>query len=184
MKITTKNFTGIKKSILLSVSLFLIASSSLAQKFGFIDSQYILDQIPEYKAAINELDKNAADWQKEIEAKYADIDKLYKIYQAEQFTLSDDLRTMKQNEIVNLETEVRELQKQRFGADGDLPKKRIDLLKPIQDKVDKAIRSIAEKEGLDYVFDKVSAVMVLYSNPKYDKSKDVLTFLGLTKPKS
>ena len=92
---------NIKKSILIFAGLIIIAGTSFAQKFGFVDTEFILNQIPEYKAAKAELDKNSADWQKEIEAKYAEIDKLYKTYQAEQILLTDDLRKKRENEIVN-----------------------------------------------------------------------------------
>ena len=173
-----------KKSILLFAGIVIIVSSSLAQKFGFVNTEYILNQIPEYKTANTELDKNSADWQKEIAAKYAEIDKLYKTYQAEQITLTDDLKQMRQNEIVNKEKDAKDLQKKYFGTDGDLSKKRTELIKPIQDKVDNAIKAVAEKEGLAIVFDKASAVMMLYTTPQYDKSKEVLLSLGITAPKS
>jgi outer membrane protein len=175
---------NMKKTILIFAGLIIIASSSFAQKFGFVDTEFILNQIPEYKAAKSELDKNSADWQKEIEAKYAEIDKLYKTYQAEQILLTDDLKKKRENEIVNKEKDARDLQKQRFGTDGDLFKKRMELVKPIQDKVYNAVKSVAEKAGLAIVFDKASDMMMLYAKPKYDKSEDVLIFLGVSKTKS
>lgn len=166
--------------------LFLAAFLSLtlagfAQKIGFVDTEYILNQIPEYKAAKSELDKTSADWQQEIEAKYAEIDKLYKAYQAEQILLTDDLRKKRENEIINREKEAKDLQKQRFGVDGDLFKKRMELVKPIQDKVYNAVKSVAEKSGIAIVFDKASDMMMLYANPKYDKSDEILQFLGYNK---
>jgi outer membrane protein len=173
-----------KKTILLFAGLVIIVSSSLAQKFGFVDTDYILNQIPEYKTANTELDKNSADWQKEIAAKYAEIDKLYKTYQAEQILLTDDLKKKRENEIVNKEKDARDLQKQRFGTDGDLFKKRMELVKPIQDKVYNAVKSVAEKAGLAIIFDKASDMMMLYASPKYDKSEDVLIFLGVSKTKA
>ena len=173
-----------KKSILVFTALIIMLGTSFAQKFGFVDTEYILNQIPEYKAAKSELDKNSADWQKEIEAKYAEIDKLYKTYQAEQILLTDDLRKKRENEIVNKEKDARDLQKQRFGTDGDLFKKRMELVKPIQDKVYNAVKSVSEKGGLAIVFDKASDMMMLYANSKYDKSDDVLIFLGYSKTKS
>ncbi|HEX7414012.1 MAG TPA: OmpH family outer membrane protein [Bacteroidia bacterium] len=175
---------NIKKTILGIAGIIIMASTSFAQKFGFVDTEYILSQIPEYKAAKAELDKNSADWQKEIEAKYAEIDKLYKTYQAEQILLTDDLRKKRENEIVNKEKDARDLQKQRFGTDGDLFKKRMELVKPIQDKVYNAVKTVAEKAGLAIIFDKASDMMMLYASPKYDKSDDILTFLGYSKTKS
>src|SRR5438132_977230 len=118
------------------LAIFLSATVvTFAQKIGYVDTEYILNQIPEYKAAKSELDKTSGDWQKEIEVKYAEIDKLYKAYQAEQILLTDDLRKKRENEIINREKEAKDLQKQRFGVDGDLFKKRMELVKPIQDKV-------------------------------------------------
>ena len=175
---------NIKKSILILAAVIMSASTAVAQKIGYVDTEYILNQIPEYKAAKAELDKTSADWQKEIEAKYAEIDKLYKTYQAEQILLTDDLRKKRENEIVNKEKEAKDLQKQRFGTDGDLFKKRMELVKPIQDKVYNAVKTIAEKGGLAIIFDKASDMMMLYANTKYDKSDDILVFLGYSKTKS
>lgn len=173
-----------KKIVLIIAGIMTMASVAVAQKIGYVDTEYILNQIPEYKAAKSELDKSSADWQKEIESKYAEIDKLYKAYQAEQILLTDDLRKKRENEIINREKEAKDLQKQRFGVDGDLFKKRMELVKPIQDKVYTAVKTVAEKGGIAIIFDKASDMMLLYANPKYDKSDDVLTFLGYNKTKS
>lgn len=170
-----------KKTVLITAAFVVMTFASIAQKLGYVDTEYILNQIPEYKAAKAELDKTSADWQKEIEAKYAEIDKLYKAYQAEQILLTDDLRKKRENEIINREKEAKDLQKQHFGVDGDLFKKRMELVKPIQDKVYNAIKTIAEKSGMGMIFDKASDMMMLYANPKYDKSDDVLSFLGYNK---
>jgi outer membrane protein len=172
-----------KKIVLIIAGSFIMASTAVAQKIGYVDTEYILNQIPEYKAAKAELDKSSADWQKEIEAKYAEIDKLYKAYQAEQILLTDDLRKKRENEIINREKEAKDLQKQRFGVDGDLFKKRMELVKPIQDKVYTAVKTVAEKGGIGIIFDKASDMMMLYANTKYDKSDDVLSFLGYNKTK-
>ncbi len=116
---------------------FALATSafSVAQKIAYVDTEYILGQIPEYKAAQAELDKTSIQWQKEIEAKYAEIDKMYKSYQAEQILLTEDMKKKREGDIVAKEKEAKDLQKQRFGVDGELFKKRQELVKPIQDKV-------------------------------------------------
>ncbi|MGZ3863710.1 MAG: OmpH family outer membrane protein [Bacteroidia bacterium] len=170
-----------KKAILIIAGFFTMTSVALAQKIGYVDTEYILNQIPEYKAAKAELDKASGDWQKEIETKYAEIDKLYKAYQAEQILLTDDLKKKRENEIINREKEAKDLQKQRFGVDGDLFKKRMELVKPVQDKVYNAVKTVAEKAGIAIIFDKASDMMMLYANPKYDKSDDILSFLGYNK---
>lgn len=166
----------------LFVFVSLVASAQgTAAKFGYVDTDYILGQIPEYKAAQSELDKTSIQWQKEIEAKYAEIDKLYKAYQADAILLTDDMKKKRENEIVNKEKEVKDLQKQRFGVDGELFKKRQELVKPIQDKVYNAIKVVAEKAGLGFILDKSGQVSILYANSKYDKSDEVLTQLGYKK---
>lgn len=172
-----------KKLVLSIIAITFISTISFAQKMGYVDTDYILSNIPEYKAAQTEIDKISVDWQKEIEAKYAEIDKLYKIYQAESVLLTDDMKKKRENEIINKEKEVKELQKQRFGVDGELFTKRMELVKPIQDKVYSAVKQVAEKSGLAFIFDKAGQVSLLYSNSKYDKSEDVLNFLGYNKTK-
>jgi len=134
-----------KKIILSLIVIISISTYSFAQKTGYVDTDYILSNIPEYKAAQAEMDKISVDWQKEIEAKYAEIDKLYKIYQAESVLLTDDMKKKRENEIINKEKEVKDLQKQRFGVDGELFTKRMELVKPIQDKVYNAVKQVAEK---------------------------------------
>ena len=174
---------SMKKVILSFITLIFISTYSFAQKMGYVDTDYILSNIPEYKAAQAEIDKISVDWQKEIEAKYAEIDKLYKIYQAESVLLTDDMKKKRENEIINKEKEVKDLQKQRFGVDGELFTKRMELVKPIQDKVYNAVKQVAEKSGLAFIFDKSGQVSLLYSNSKYDKSEDVLNLLGYNKSK-
>src|SRR3954468_10695830 len=133
----------------LLVSLMTAASGqSGTAKFSYVDTDYIMGQIPEYKAAVSELDKTSVQWQKEIELKFAEIDKLYKAYQADAILLTDDMKKKRENEIVNKEKEVKELQKLRFGVDGELFKKRQELVKPLQDKVYNAVKTVADRKGL------------------------------------
>ncbi len=170
------------KNVLFTVlTIIFISMTAVAQKTGFVDTDYILSRIPEYKAAQAEIDKTSIDWQKEIELKYSEIDKLYKIYKAESVLLTYDMKKKRENEIINKEKEAKELQKSRFGVDGELFKKRMELVKPIQDKVFNAVKQVAEKSGLAFIFDKAGQVSLLYSNSKYDKSEDVLTFMGYNK---
>jgi outer membrane protein len=170
------------KNVLFTIlTIIFISMTAAAQKTGFVDTDYILSRIPEYKAAQAEIDKTSIDWQKEIELKYSEIDKLYKIYKAESVLLTDDMKKKRENEIINKEKEAKELQKSRFGVDGELFKKRMELVKPIQDKVFNAVKQVAEKSGLAFIFDKAGQVSLLYSNSKYDKSEDVLTFMGYNK---
>lgn len=167
------------KKVFLTLALALASCFvASAQKFAFVDTDYILGQIPEYKAAQSELDKVSVQWQKEVEAKYAEIDKMYKAYQAEQILLTDDMKKKREADIVAKEKEAKDLQKQRFGVDGELFKKRQELVKPIQDKVFNAVKTVAEKGGYSIIFDKAGDMTMLYTNAKNDKSEDVLEQLG------
>lgn len=167
-----------KKIVLIVVVALITALSAYAQKWAYVDTEYILANIPEYKSAQEELDKVSVGWQKEIEAKYAEIDKLYKAYQAEQILLTEDMRKKRENEIIAKEKDAKELQKSKFGVDGELFKKRQEMVKPIQDKVYNAVKTLAEKQALNVIFDKSSDLTMLYSNAKYDKSDDILQALG------
>jgi outer membrane protein len=175
---------SIKKSILIIGGLVISISISFAQKFGYVDTEFILNQMPEYKAAKAEINKNTADWQKEIEAKQEEIKKLYETYQAERILLTDDLCKKREKVIADKEKDVKDLQKQRFGADGDLFKKRTELVKPIQDKIYNAVKAVAESSKLAIIFDKANDMLMVHANSKYDKSEDVLIYLGVSKTKS
>jgi len=170
-----------KKAVSILALVVFTAFTVSAQKIGYVDTDYILTSIPKYKAAQGEIDKLSVDWQKEIEAKYAEIDKLYKAYQADAILLTDDMKKKRENEIINKEKEVKELQKQRFGVDGELFKKRQELVKPLQDKIYNAVKAVAERGGLAIILDKAGQVSILFANPKYDKSEDVLTYMGYNK---
>lgn len=166
------------KKIIVIVSIVLTSTIAFAQKFAYVDTEYILGQIPEYKAAQAELDKTSVQWQKEIEAKYAEIDKMYKSYQAEQILLTEDLKKKREADIIAKEKDAKDLQKQRFGVDGELFKKRQELVKPIQDKVYAAVKAVAEKGTYSVMFDKSSDLTMLYASSKLDKSDEVLQQMG------
>lgn len=168
---------AMKKIIVLVCFLGAVLSSN-AQRFAYVDSQYILGKIPEYKSAQDELNQLSIQWQKEIEAKYSEIDQLYKAYKADEVLLTEDMKQKRQSEIEQKEHDVKDLQKQRFGVNGDLFKKRQELVKPLQDKIYTAVQTIAEKENLSIIFDKASDLTMLYTSPKYDKSDDVLKSMG------
>jgi outer membrane protein len=170
-----------KKLFIASFIVLVSALSATAQKYAYVDSDYILSNIPEYKSAQAQVDNLSVQWQKEIEVKYSEIDKLYKAFQAEQILLTEDMKKKRETEIITKEKEVKELQKSKFGVDGELFKKRQDLVKPIQDKVYNAIKDMAVKGTYAVVFDKASGTTMLYTNPKYDKSDLILTNMGYKK---
>ncbi len=151
---------------------------SYAQKYAYVDTDYILENIPEYNDAQSELNDLANQWQKEIEAKYAEIDQMYKSYQAEAVLLPEDMKKKREDEIVKKEQEAKELQNQRFGKDGDLFKKREELIKPLQEKIYNAVEEIATDGNYAIIFDKAGSLTMLYTNSKYDLSDEVLDKLG------
>ncbi len=167
-----------KKLILTSV-LALVASLLSAQRFAYVDSEYILDNIPEYNTALAEIDELSIKWQKEIEERFQEIDKLFQKFQAEAPLLSEDMRKKRENEIIEKEREAKDLQKKRFGADGDLFKKRQEMLRPIQDKVYTAIEKRATDKNYVFVFDRSDNANLLYADSKVDISNDILNDLGL-----
>ncbi|MFM6945037.1 MAG: OmpH family outer membrane protein [Bacteroidota bacterium] len=164
------------------VLLFLgMASIANAQRYCVIDSKYILEKLVDYKDAQTRLDQASQNWQQEIDAKMQEVDKLYKSYQAERAMLSDDMRKKREDEIVAKEKLAKDLQKQRFGYEGDLYKQRQILVKPIQDKVYNAIQKYAGVKGYDLVLDKAGGVTIFFADPKLDKSEEILKTLGQTK---
>ena len=167
-----------KKIIFISCFL-LIAFISNAQRYAVIDSKYILEKLTEYKESQTKLDQFSNQWQQEIEKKQADLDKMYKDYDAEQVMLSDELKKKREDELYNREKEVRDLQKKRFGFEGDLFKKRQELIKPIQDKVYIAIQKLAIERSYDFILDKSEGITVIFADPKLDRSDDVLRNLGV-----
>ncbi len=169
------------KKIIVTLSILIFSVSSFAQKFAIVDTEYILGKIPEYQIAQDKINDLSVEWQKEIEKKFSEIDKLYKAFQAEAVMLPEDMKIKKENEIMQKEKEAKELQKKRFGKDGDVSKKRQELIKPIQDRVFAAVEEIATKSNFAVVFDKAGALSMLYVNPKNDISEDVLEVLGLKK---
>ncbi|EEI89541.1 outer membrane protein [Sphingobacterium spiritivorum ATCC 33300] len=167
-----------KKIIAIIAFLTLATTATFAQRFAYVDSEYILKHIPEYVSAQKQLDDLSVQWQEQVDAKYGEIEKLYKAYQNDQVLLNEDMRRRREDEIVKKEKEAKEFQRQKFGYEGELYQQRIRLIKPIQDRVAKAIQDLATNQGLDIVLDKGNEVTFLYANPKLDKSNDVITKLG------
>ena len=170
-----------KKILLFCIVAMLLAGSVSAQRYAVIDTKYILDKMPEYKDADTKLQQVSDQWQKEIDAKQAVLDKMYKDYDAEQYMLSDELKKKREDELYNKEKEVRDLQKKRFGYQGDLFSERQKLVKPIQDRVYNAVQKIAAARSYDFILDKSEGITVIFADPKLDKSDDVLRELGITK---
>lgn len=157
------------------------ATASFAQRYAVIDSKYILEKLVDYRDAQAKLDNQSKTWQTEIDGMMADVDKMYKSYQAERAMLSDEMRRKREDEITAKEKAARDLQKKRFGYEGDLFKKRQELIKPIQDRVYSAVQKVATSKSYDIVLDKAGGVTLFYANPTLDKSDEVLKQLGVNK---
>jgi outer membrane protein len=149
------------------------------QRYAVIDTKYILDKIPEYKEADKRLQAISQQWQKEIDDRQDQLDKMYKNYDAEQFMLTDELKKKREDELFVKEKEIRDLQKRRFGYEGDLFKERQRLVKPIQDKVYNAIQKLALARSYDFVLDKSEGITIIFADPKLDKSDDLLKEMGI-----
>lgn len=167
------------RKVVFVIGAMLFAVTMYAQKYVIIDTRYILDKMPEYAKAQKQLDDIAADWQKDIDAKQVALDKMFKDYDAEQVMLSDELKKKREDQLFIKEKELRDLQRQRFGFEGDLFKKRQELIKPIQDKVYNAVQKIATTRSYDLVLDKSEGITIIFADPKLDKSEDVLKELGI-----
>lgn len=149
-----------------------------AQRIAVVDVNEVLNGMDDYKGAQTEVDKFAAEWQQEIAKEYDKIKALYNKFQAEMVLLSDNDKKLREDEIVKKEEAVRELQKRRFGPEGDLFKRRQQLVSPIQDKVFQAMQSYAGEKGYDLIFDKSGAAGLLFVAPDFDKTADIKKKVG------
>jgi outer membrane protein len=172
-----------KKIIVLFGTLFFLGPNIvLAQKFGYIDSEFILSKMPEYAKAQNEIENFSAAWQKEIEEMQRKVDGLYSIYQAEQVLLTEEMKLERQAEIKKKETELRDYQKKVFGFGGLFFLKKQELIKPLQDKVFEAVSKVSKANRLAIVFDKAAELVMIYTDPRHDYTDFVLEELGLGDP--
>jgi outer membrane protein len=162
-----------KKLFFLLVASF-FAFQLQAQRYAVIDTRYILNKLPEYEEAQKKLDAFSVQWQKEIDEKQVVLDQLYRNFEAERVMLSDELLKKREDDLFNKEKELRDLQKKRFGFEGDLFKKRQELVKPIQDRVYNAVQKIAVARQYDLVLDKSEGITIIFADPKLDRSDDVL----------
>jgi len=168
------------KRVILIVCFTLFAvSATFAQRFGYVDSDYILKHMPEYASAQKQLSSLSDQWQKEVDSRFQEVDRLYKAYQADMVLMTPDMKKRREAEVVDKEKVAKDFQKQKFGPDGELTTRSTSVIKPIQERIAKAIQAVAESENLDFIFDKNSELIMLYANPRYDKSAEVITRLGL-----
>ena len=168
-----------KKLLLVFSFLFFTGISAFAQRFAYVDTEYILKHIPEYTSSQKQLDALSQQWQKEVDNRFGEIERLYKAYQADQVLLTEDMRKRRETDIIEKEKEAKEFQRKIFGPEGELFQTRAKLLSPIQNSVTKAVAEIAKVKLLDFIFDKSSeATMMIYASSSYDVSNDVIKKLG------
>ncbi len=166
--------------MLLTLVLIFITTLGFSQKFAFVDTKYILKNIPSYNAAQDKLDKLSEEWQQEVETMREEVEEMYKKFQAERVLLTEEMKKQREEEIIEKEKEVRELQNKYFGREGKLYQKRQELVKPIQDEVYKAVKELSETGNYAVIFDSASGPTMLYTDPSFDKSDEVLEILGYT----
>lgn len=169
----------IKKALFLVALVGCLSFTATAQRIAYVDISAVLESLPEYNQAQSDLDNTAAKWRQEIAQEYDKIKGMYNKYQAEQVLMSDDMRQQKEDEIMEAEKTVREMQKKKFGPEGALFKKRQDLVRPIQEKVYAAIEEYAGEKGYDFIFDNNGSTGMVFANPKYDKTDEVKSKLGI-----
>lgn len=167
-----------KRTALVLSLLVFTALTSWGQRFAYIDSDYIMDNIPEYKAAEMEIERISIEWQKELEAMFGEIESLFRAYQAEAPMLPEEIRKQREEAIMTKEKTAKELQMKRFGRDGDLFQKRQELVKPIQDRVYEAVNEIATRGNYAVIFDKTGGLTMIFTDVRYDLSDEVLQRLG------
>jgi outer membrane protein len=168
-----------KKGLSIICLMLLFLSAANAQRYAVIDSKFILDKLPEYKDAQKRLDQFSELWQQELDQRQVAMDKMVKDFEAEQVMLPDNLKKKREDEIFNKEKELRDLQRKRYGFEGDLFKKRQELIKPIQDRVYNAVQKMAIEKQYDFILDKSEGITVIFADPKLDKSEEILKSLGV-----
>lgn len=168
-----------KKLLIIALVCASFGTLSAQGRYAIIDTRYILEKMPEYREAQQRLDDLAKEWQQEIDALQSELDKMYREFEAEQVMLTEELKRKREDQLFAKEKTLRDLQRKRFGFEGDLFKKRQELVKPVQDKVYNAVQKLAVQRSYDFILDKSEGITVIFADPKLDKSEDVLRELGI-----
>jgi len=167
-----------KRLLFILAFVCLSGASAFAQRFAYVDSEYVLEHIPEYVSAQKQLDALSKQWQTQVDARLKEVENMYKSYQADLALLTPQVRRERENAIVQKEKAAKEFQREKFGFEGDLYQQRVKLIQPIQERVASAIEAVAESNQLDMILDKNSEVILLYASSRLDKSNEVITRLG------
>ncbi len=166
--------------IIVAFLFFASLQTGFAQRFAYVDSEYILNNIPAYRSAQEQLDKLAEEWQTEVELIYQEVEALYRSYQNERVLMSEEMRKKREDEIVSKEAEAADLQRKYFGPEGELYQTQEELIRPVQDRVYNAIEQMAVDGNYAVIFDTSDSPIMLYTDPRNDLSDDVLKRLGYT----
>jgi outer membrane protein len=164
--------------MLMTIILLTSAHTGFSQRFAYVNSDYILNNIPDFKAAQEQLDRLTQGWQQEVEAKYEEVEALYRSYQQDRVLMSEEMRRKREDEIVSREAAAAELQNKYFGPEGELFNSQEELIRPIQDRIYKAVEKLASDNNYAVIFDTADSPTMLYTNPRNDISDDVLRILG------
>jgi len=167
-----------KRILITFIAIIAISISSYSQKYAYVDTEYILENIPAYKAAQEQLDQLSNQYQKELETIQAELEQMYNDFRAESVLLSDDMKRKREDVIVTKEKEYRSLQQKYFGMEGELFKKRQGLVKPIQDDIFNTVKELATAGNYAIIFDKSGSLTMLFTDPKYNLSDQVLEKMG------
>ena len=172
------------KSFVLLVLWLGISTSGFAQKFGYVDSDFILNQMPSYQKAKQEVSESAQKWETDIRDKNAKLQKVKDDFHSEELLLTEEMRTERAKEIEKMENEIRDLHQKYFGKDGLLFTRQLELTKPAQEELYKAIQKIARKNNLQFVFSNTEGLTILYAEPRHDYTEEVIEELGLNEDES
>ncbi|MCH5216238.1 MAG: OmpH family outer membrane protein [Muribaculaceae bacterium] len=170
-----------KRLVFLAIIAVSFFAPSYAQKFALVDMEYILKNIPAYEMANEQLNQVSQRWQKEVETKRSEVETQYNNYKSDMVFLTDDQKSKREQEIVDLEKEATELSYKYFGPQGELYQKRQSLIQPIQDDIYNAIKKLSEEKGYQAIFDRASSQSIIFASPKIDVSNEVLAKLGYSK---
>ena len=170
-----------KKFLILALFLVGTLTAAQAQKIGYVDTEYILEQMEEYSAAQAEVEQISKKWQEELEKMYEGIEQMYRDYQAEEVLLAEDVKKQRQEAIFQAERKAKEYKQEKFGYDGELYTVQDQKIKPLQDKVYQAIEEVAKERKLDIMYDKSGNSGMLYTNAILDRTDEVMKKLGLAR---
>jgi outer membrane protein len=170
-----------RTALLLLISCSLFLQKTFSQEYAVVNLRQVYEQIPDYQSAQSQLKQYAAQWQKEIDDQQSRFDNMTHQYQADLPLLTDSLKKQREQALRNAEQRVRELQRQHFGPDGDFNKKKEELLKPVTDRVQQVIETMARARNYRFVLDKSEGITVMFNSPQLDKTDEVLQQMGIKK---